>query len=273
MGGIKELLNFEIIHLGDYSLTVSKIVYLLGLGVSCWLALFLFSRILPKYKKFDEGQRYTFYTIAKYFLYVFFISAALKLLNIDVTVLVAGSAALFVGIGLGLQALFYDFISGIILLAEGTIKVGNVIQIGEKRVEILAIRFRTSVVKTREEKEIIVPNSFLTKNEIINWSNQRNITRHYISVQVNDKDVDKAMQIMKQVAMQHSKIVKQPEPYVRIEEFSSYSISLKLLFWSEEIFAVGRMLGDIRLQVLKSFRENDIVIPVPHQVITLNKLE
>ncbi|MBK9110077.1 MAG: mechanosensitive ion channel [Saprospiraceae bacterium] len=198
-------------------------------------------------------------------------SAALKLLGIDVTVLIAGSAALLVGIGLGLQGLFYDFISGIILLAEGTIKIGNVIQIGDKRVEILAIRFRTSVVKTRDEKEIIIPNSFLTKNEIINWSNQKNINRHYISVQVNEKDVEKAMILMQQVAKTHPKVIAKPEPYVRIEEFTDYSVSLKLLFWSEEVFAVGRMLGDLRLLVLKSFRENHIVIPVPHQVITINR--
>ena len=268
---LKEILNYELLHLGNYSITVSKIAYVLVLAIACWLILWLAKRIIYRYKKFDDGQKFTIYTIVKYFLIVFYISATLKLLGIDVTVLIAGSAALLVGIGLGLQALFYDFISGIILLAEGTIKVGNVIQIGDKRVEILAIRFRTSVVKTREEKEIIVPNSFLTKNEIINWSNQKNINRHFVDVHVDSKDVEKAMQLLQQVIKTHSKVLQNPEPYVRLEEFTNYSVALKVLFWSEEVFAVGRMLGEIRLLILKSFQENNIVMPVPHQVITLNK--
>ena len=268
---MKEIFNYELIHLGNYTLTVSKIISVLALAVVCWLIYWLSKKITYRLKKLDKGQVFTTLTVIKYFLIVFFISAALKLLGIDISVFIVGSAAFLVGIGLGMQAIFYDFISGIILLAEGTIKVGHVIQIRDKRVEILSIRFRTSVVKTREEKEIIVPNSFLTKNEIINWSNQQNINRHFIGVHVNDVDVEKAIQLIRQIIKLHPKVLPNPEPYVRIEEFTDYSVSLKVLFWSNEVFAVGRMLGELRLLILKSFQENNIVIPVPHQVITLNK--
>ena len=268
---VKEFFGYEILNLGSYALTVSRIFYVLSLSLTCWILLWIVRRSLKFSKKFDEWQKFTIATVVKYFLVVFYIAAALKLLGIDVTVLIAGSAALLVGIGLGLQTLFFDFISGIILLAEGTIKVGHVIQIGEKRVEILAIRFRTSVVKTREEKEIIVPNSFLTKSEIINWSNQKNTNRHFVDVHVEAKDVERAMELMQQVIRQHQQVLKMPEPYVRIEEFTNYSVSLKVLFWSEEVRAVGRMLGEIRLMILNSFRENNIVMPFPHQVISISK--
>ncbi len=268
---MKEIFNYEIFHFGNYTLTVSKIISVLALAIVCWLIYQLSKKIIYRLKKLNKGQTFTTLTILKYFLIVFFVSVALKLLGIDISVFIVGSAALLVGIGLGMKDLFYDFISGIILLAEGTIKVGNVIQIGDKRVEILVIRFRTSVVKTREEKEIIVPNSFLTKNEIINWSNQKNINRHFIEVHVNDKDVEKAIQLIQQVIKLHLKVSPNPEPYVRIEEFTDYSVSLRALFWSDEVFAVGRMLGEIRLLILKSFQKNNIVMPLPHQVVTLNK--
>ncbi|MFZ1256593.1 MAG: mechanosensitive ion channel domain-containing protein [Saprospiraceae bacterium] len=170
---IKELLSFEILNFSNDSITVSNIASMLALATASVAILWIVKRILNCYKIFNAVQIFTGYTIVKKFLIVFYISAALKLFGIDVTVLIAGSAVLPVIIGLGLKAIFYDFISGIILLTEGTIKVGYVIQSEDKQVEILAIRFRTLVVKIREEKEIIVPNSFLTKNEIINWSNQK----------------------------------------------------------------------------------------------------
>ena len=266
---MKEIFNYELFHLGNYTLTVFNIFSVLILGVFCWLVLWLSKKMIRRSKKMDDGQKFTANTIFKYFLSVFFIVAFLQLLGINLSVLIAGSAALLVGIGLGLQALFYDFISGIILLIEGTIKVGNVIQIGEKRVEIIAIRFRTSIVKTREEKEIIIPNSFLTKNEIINWSNQKNVNRHFVEVNVDAADVEKAMELIKRIITSHPKVLPKPEAYVRIAEFTAYSVSLKVLFWSEEVFAVGRMLGDIRLLILKCFQENDIVMPLPHQVISV----
>lgn len=267
-----KILQYELFYSGNFSLTVSKILYLAGLFLGCWLMLIIVEKLLGKYKKFDEGQRFTIYTIVKYFLYTFVISASFKFLGIDVTVLIAGSAAFFVGIGLGLQGLFYDFISGIILLVEGTIKVGNVIQIGEKRVEIVAIRFRTSVVKTRDEKEIIVPNSNLIKNEIINWSNQKNRNRHEIILQVSEKDVEKAMDLMRKVVQSHQKVAQTPEPYTRIEDFNPYSISIKVLFWSDEVFTVGRMLGEIRLLLLQTFQENQIKFPIPQQSITIQNI-
>lgn len=269
---MNNFLNYELLHLGNYKLTIGQIIAIVVLAISFRVSLWFLKGVLRKYKKFDDGQRFTFYTISKYFLFIFFFSISLKILGINVSVLIAGSAALLVGIGLGLQALFHDFISGIILLAEGTIKVGNVIEIDNKRVEILAIRFRTSVVKTREEKEIIVPNSYLTKNEIINWSNQKNINRHYVELLVNDTNIEKTMELIKNIVKTHPKVNSNPEPYVRIEAFEFDLFKLRVMFWSEEVFAVGRMLGEVRLLIHKTLKENKINLPLPHQVITLNKI-
>jgi small-conductance mechanosensitive channel len=262
------MLDHELLRFDNYTLTLARVVYVLLLVMAVFLLLFLIKRIVYRAKRFTEGQQFTLYTIIKYFVIVVFISAAMKLLGVDVSVLVAGSAALLVGIGLGLQNLFYDFISGIIILVDGSIKVGNVIQIGDKRVEVLAIRLRTSLVKTREEHEIIVPNSLFTKNEIINWSTQRNINRHFVELKVLDKDVERAMEIMEKIAVTHPKVARKPPPYARIEKFYDHAVEIKLLFWSEEVLTVGRLLGDIRLLILHAFRENNISSPQPGYTIT-----
>ncbi|MBL0309236.1 MAG: mechanosensitive ion channel [Bacteroidetes bacterium] len=266
---MKDFLSYSLFRVGAFSLTVSQLVYVVILIAVTYLLLQILRGVLNRYKKFDDGQRFTVYTMTKYFAYIVVFSASLRLLGIDISVIVVSSAGLFVGIGLGLQGLFHDFVSGIILLVEGTIKAGSVIQIGEKRVEVLEIKFRTSVVKTRDEKEIVVPNSYLTKNEIINWSNQRNLNRHSIDVRVAIEDVERAMAAMKQIVQKHPKVLAKPEPYVRIEQFAEYAVELKVLFWSEEVFAVGRMLGEIRLLILHSFRENNISLPFPKQVVSI----
>ncbi|HEX5001531.1 MAG TPA: mechanosensitive ion channel domain-containing protein [Bacteroidia bacterium] len=256
-------LQYELVRFSNYSLTLARVIYVIVLALAVVVFLQFIRKVLFKYSRFSESQQNTFYTIIKYFIIVIFISSALKLLGIDISVLIAGSAALFVGIGLGLQSIFNDFLSGLILLIDGSIKVGNVIQVGDKRVEVLAIRLRTSLVKTREEHEIIIPNSFFTKNEIINWSTQRNINRHYVELKVLASDVEKAIDMMQRIALTHPKVAKTPAPYARIERFYDHAVELRILFWSEEVLAVGRLLGEIRLMILKSFRENGIESPVP----------
>ncbi|MBK8953960.1 MAG: mechanosensitive ion channel [Saprospiraceae bacterium] len=268
---ISGFFNYELFARENFSLTVSSIFTIVAIGLACWIFLMSVAKLLNRVQRFNEGQKFTLITVIKYLLYLFYVVITLRLLGIDVSMLLASSAALFIGIGLGLQGLFYDFISGIILLIDGSIKVGNVIQVGDKRVEVIAIHFRTSLVKTREEKEIIIPNSWLTKNEIINWSNQKNVNRHYITVQVHGADVIEAMKILVDCSKKHPKVISHPEPYARIEEFESYSVTLKLLFWSNEVQAVGRMLGDLRLSVLQEFQANGIKMPYPQQVVTLEK--
>lgn len=261
--------DLEIIKLGKDILNSTLPLYLILIITITWAVIKFINYVVYSYTKFDEGQKYTLFTISKYFVFFFSGLLSLNIIGIDVTVLIAGSTALFVGIGLGLQNLFFDFISGIILLVDGTIKVGNVIEVKDKRVEIIAIRFRTSVVKTRDEKEIIVPNSFFTKNDVINWSNQKNINRHDITLQISDHNAEFTMELIRKIISSHPKVLSGKEPYVRIEKFTDYAIEIKALFWSTEIFAVGKMLGDIRLLILKGLKENNINLPFPQQSIYL----
>lgn len=268
---MNKILSKNILEWANYTLTISQLL----LSISMLLGFYIFSKLLKEFvfriSKFDEGQKYTTYKLLYYFSFIIVLSFIFKILGIDFTLLLASSTALFVGIGLGMQHLFYDFISGVILLLDSNIKVGSVIQVNETRVEVMAIRFRTSIVKTREDKEIIIPNSYFTKNQVINWSNKKQINRHYIELKVFEKDVAKAMELLVPIVASHPKVLSSQEPYVRIEKFGDYAIELKVLFWSDEVKAVGRMLGEIRLLIFNKLNEAEIYFPTPHQIITLNK--
>ena len=123
-------------------------------------------------KRIEMSNAYSLYQIIKYVLWIISVLFMLQTLSISITVLLAGSAALLVGIGLGLQQTFNDFISGIILLIEGTTKVDDVLEIDGEVVKIQEIGIRTSKGLTRDDIVVIIPNSAITSSKVINWSHQ-----------------------------------------------------------------------------------------------------
>lgn len=270
---LSELDQINLIKIGSINIQFIKIIYVLLIFFSTIIGLSILQKSIAKLKSFDEGKKYNFYTISKYIIWIAFLAVSLQVLGFNISVLLASSAALFVGIGLGLQGLFSDFFSGIILLSDGTVKVGNVIQLKDVRVQVMRINLRTSVLRTREGKEIIVPNSQLTKNEILNWSSQRSLNRHSVEIIVNPHDVVRAQELIMKIISKHPKVTTDPEPYVRIERFAEYGVEIKLLFWSEEVLAVGRMLGDVRLLILQGFLDTGLSIPYPQHVVTIKNKE
>ena len=143
----------------------------------------------------------------KYVIWIFTILIILDTIGIKLNVLLAGSAALLVGVGLGLQNTFNDFISGIILLFEGSIKVGDILEIDNDVVKIQIIGLRTSEAMNRDDIVIILPNSLITTNKVINWSHQSKKTRFRINVGVAyGSDVDLVLEILQKSALEHPEI-------------------------------------------------------------------
>lgn len=142
--------------------------------------------IVRKYKyDIDSlGNIYALYHIIKYIIWIISIGLIFDTIGIKVTLLIAGSAALLVGIGLGLQQTFNDIVSGIILLFEKSIKIKDILEIDGDVVEIEEIGFRTSKGLNRDEISIIIPNSLITTSKVINWSHQGKKTRFRINVGV-----------------------------------------------------------------------------------------
>ena len=139
------------------------------------LLLWILRKILFRHKnikKYEEGNLHSLFQIIKYVVWIITILIILDTLGLKLNILFAGSAALLVGIGLGLQSTFNDFISGIILLFEGSIKVGDILEIDNDVVKIKKIRLRTSVAINRDDIITILPNSLITTNKVINWSHQ-----------------------------------------------------------------------------------------------------
>jgi small-conductance mechanosensitive channel len=269
---MNEFLNSTLFSFGDFNLKVASIVKLLLYCAGVFIFLQIIKKAIFKPKKIDISRKLAVYSLIKYVIIVFSVIIALQILGFNLSVLLAGSAALLVGIGLGLQNLFSDFVSGIIILIDSSVKVNDVIEVDGLVCKVQKISLRTTTVLTREDKYIILPNSVLTRNQLINWTHSDIKSRFEISVRVDfSADIFKVMELLKAAAVSHKGVIQHPAPSVRFNEYGDSSLHFLLFFWSEEVFRVENIKSEIRVKIFELFRDNNIRIPLPQSVIHLNR--
>lgn len=264
---INKILELEIFSLGKYIIKTSDLVTILVILLITRMVLWIIKKALfrkHKFGKIDTGTVYALYQIIKYIIWVMSIALMLEAIGIRVTLLLAGSAALLVGVGLGLQQTFNDVISGVILLSERSIKVGDVLEIDLDVVKIESIGLRTSKALNRDNISIIIPNSLITTNKVINWSHQSDTTRFKIDVGVAyGSDVDKVIKILEESALEHPEVSSREMVEGRLMNFGNSSLDFQLLFFSNNVFGIDKAKSDIRRNINKKFAENQVTIPFP----------
>lgn len=267
METIQNLLEFEIIGVGDYKLRVYTLVIILLIYIITKAILWLIRRTLfgkNKFNKLDKGNTYALFQIIKYIVWVIAIGFILEAIGVEVTMLIAGSAALLVGIGLGLQQTFNDIISGIILLSEKSIKLNDVLEIDGDVVMIQSIGLRTSKGLNTDEISVIIPNSLITTNKVINWSHQSKKTRFRIDVGVAyGSDVDLVTKILEESAFEYPDVFDRELTEARLVGFGNSSLDFQVLFFSKNIFRISKVKSDIRKIINRKLIENNITIPFP----------
>lgn len=272
---ITKILEFEILSIADQKIRVLSFISILLIYVLTRIALYLIKKALfrkTKNVKSDAGNTYALYKIIKYVIWVMALGLILEAMSIKVTVLIAGSAALLVGVGLGLQQTFNDVVSGIILLSERSIKIDDVLEIDDDVVKIQSIGLRTSKGLNRDDISIIIPNSLITTNKVINWSHQSKKTRFRIDIGVAyGSDVDLIIKTLEESAFEHPDIDERQLIEARLINFGNSSLDFQLLFFSRNIFRIGKVKSDIRRIINKKFTEKNITIPFPQMDVHLRK--
>ena len=267
MDTITNFFNFEIFHLNNHSLSIFEIFSIAVIFIITKLVLWLISKALfnkKKLHKLDEGSAFALFQIIKYLIWIIAITLMLEVLGIKVTILLAGSAALLVGVGLGLQQTFNDMLSGIILLFEHSVKVGDILEIDGDRVIIQEIGLRTSKGMNVRQIVVIIPNSLITTNKVINWSHQTQKTLFNIDIGVAyGSDVDLVIKTLEESAVEHLKFSECEFKEVRFVNFGNSSMDFQLFFYSKHIFSIEKVKSDIRKIICKKFNEHKITIPFP----------
>ncbi len=267
MNSIKDILDFQIFNYKDLSFTLKSVLIIIVAFIVTRLLLWGIKKIMFRKKDMDYAKRGTLHSVYQILSYIFWIITILIILDsfgIKITVLLAGSAALLVGVGLGLQNTFNDFVSGFILLFEGSIKVGDILEVDGDIIKIRKIGLRTSEAFNRDDIVVLIPNSIITTNKVINWSHQSKKTRFRIKVGVAyGSNIDLVEHLLLESAKEHPEVEDDGMIRARFVDFGNSSLDFELLFFSRNIFRIENVKSDIRKTINRKFIENNVTIPFP----------
>lgn len=272
---ILDFLNMKILEIGKYNLKPKHLLFLLiVLFITRILSALLKTFVLryEKRKNLDKGSALAFYQLAKYLLYSIAFVIALDLIGVRITILLAGSTALFVGLGLGLQQTFNDLVSGIILLFEGSIKVNDILNVDNEVGMVKKIGLRTSLIETRDGIQIIIPNSKFVTDKVINYTHTSDYTRFEVTVSVAyGSDIRKVEQLLLEATKDIDGILQDTPPWVSFMEFGDSGLEIRLWFISDRIFTIGLIKSQLRYKIYQSFADNNITIPYPQRDVHIKQ--
>jgi len=255
-----------------FSFNISNIVHavliILVARLFVWAFTKIFLRRVYGRRHVELGSQFAINQLVKYVIYVFAIIMALDVFGIKMNILLGGAAALLVGVGLGLQQTFNDFISGLVLLFERSVSVGDILEVDGQIGRIKEIGLRSTTMETRGNINIVVPNHKLVNEKVVNWNHHNDKVRFHIEVGVAyGSDSANVKKILILAIKDNPYDLAYPAPFVRFETFGSSSLDFKLYFFSRNLMVIEDIKSDIRLEIDRLFRENDIEIPFPQRVI------
>lgn len=223
------------------------------------------------HSKLPKGVPAAISVTIRYFIITLGVLMALSAAGIDLSKFGLLAGALGVGIGFGLQNIVNNFISGLILVYERPINVGDTIEVENLMGTVNRIGIRSSNVRTYDGAEVVVPNGNLISNQLINWTLSDNKRRVELKVgTAYGTDPNVVLELLKKVAMNHEDVLKTPEPRALFEEFGDSSLNFRLLFWVPFEMGIGAK-SDIAIGVYNIFKENNIEIPFPQVDLHVKK--
>lgn len=270
---INEYAGIHLFTLGDKPVTVWMLFYFLllvlflffGTGkLKNWFVYKLLART-----SLDIGVRHAVGTIFRYVLMVIGFMIILQFLGVDLSGLTIIASALGVGVGFGLQNVTNNFVSGIIILFERPIKIGDRIEVSNVAGDVVKISMRSTTILTTDNIAIIVPNSEFISSTVINWSHTDRNVRFNIPVGVSYKsDPETVKKLLMEVAKSHAGILKDPAPDVLLNEYGESSIKFTLRVWTSEYITQPHVLkSELYYSAFKKFKEHGVEIPFPQRDI------
>jgi small-conductance mechanosensitive channel len=227
---------------------------------------FLSLRLLPRLR-IERGLAYALSNIVFYILITLGLFISLEATGVDLSSVTVLFGALGVGVGFGLQAVVSNFVSGLILLLERPIQVGDHIEMGTLHGTVTRIRMRATEVLTNDNIAVIVPNNELTGQQVINWSRGGDTMRIRIPIGVAyGSDVKKVVEALMEAADNTKEMLKQPAPHVRLTGFGDSSLDFELLGWTRELLhRRGLFISGVNYAIHDALKKHGIEIPFPQR--------
>ncbi|MCC7312381.1 MAG: mechanosensitive ion channel [Sulfuritalea sp.] len=257
-------------RLSLWDLLQGLVAVLVTVLAALWLSSAIEAR-LDRAAGLDDNLRQVFARLSKSLLIVLAVLIVLPLVGIDLTMLSVFGGALGVGLGLGLQKIASNYVSGFIILLDHSIRIGNTIAVGADRGVVTSITTRYTVLKNATGLESLVPNELLVGSVVQNESYSDTLMRVALPVQVAyDSDLERAMAIMVAAAQAQPRVLADPAPAVFLKEFADSGINLELGVWiADPGNGSGLLRSEINLAIWREFKQNGISIPFPQREVRI----
>ncbi len=267
LSAVNGFLSRRIIDTDNIDITIGTLLtIIIVLVVVTYLLKLIHRFVTAKLPEADKNKFVSIFNFLKYLLYILIIITVLHASGVNLTVLLTASAALFVGLGFALQYLFQDIISGILIILDQSLHVGDVIEVDSKVSRVFEIRLRTTRALTRDDKVIIIPNHVFLTDSIYNHTQNHNITRESLKIGVAyGSDVTKVTRILEDVADGHSDVLKSPKPFVQFDDFGDSALMFSLNFFIKNSFGSPGIKSAMRYKIDAEFRDHNISIPFPQR--------
>jgi len=275
MDEINEILNKPIDFSDHISITVKGLlVVLLALVITSIILRLIRKLLTRKLPEHDKVKFISLFSYGRWFIYLIIFLMTLHNIGVNVTALLTASAALLIGIGLALQTLFQDIISGVFILVDQSVHVGDIIELDGKVGRVEEIKLRTTRAVTVDNKVLVIPNHLYLTNSLYNWTANGIETREVVDVGVAyGSDVKLVESLLLKAAKKHPAVLKHPEPKVLFTNFGDSSLDFRIAFSINDSFNVRIPKSDIRFEIDRLFRENNITIPFPQRDVHIFRSE
>lgn len=271
MKKINEFLNYNI-EIGDsVNITVKAIIIVLLVFIVTAFIIRLIKKIVTRKLPLEDKLKFTsVFTFSRYFVYLIVLLITMQNMGVELTAILTASAAFLVGVGLAMQSLFQDILSGIFILMDQTVHAGDIIEIEGKVGRVVEINLRTTRAVTIDNKVLVIPNHKYLTSILYNWTENGTLTREDIKVGVAyGSDVELVRKLLIETANNHPNVLKIPKPLVLFTDFGESSLDFTLIFTLNNSFEAMIPKSELRFAVDQLFKEHNITIPFPQRDVHL----
>ena len=272
---VEEILDDYAVVLGKSRISLYTVTsFILSIALLSLVGLWLTNGIqslLRRSEAFDDSVKIVLSKVTRFLFLTLAVIVAMITAGIDLTALAVFGGALGVGLGLGLQRIVGNFVSGVVLALEKSIHPGDVISVGNSFGVVQGLHARHIVVRNRDGHDILIPNETLFTTEIINWSYGDRNVRFRLPIQISyDDDPESAMALMEQAARGTDRVLADPAPVARLMGFGDNGIQLELRLWvNDPEKGSNNVRSDTYLRIWRSFQAAGITIPYPQRDVRL----
>lgn len=274
---ISPLIETPIVKVADKGIAFSNIFYsllIIGVAYGVYISAKILLNIYIKRKSIRSSQGKALLQLFGYVVTMVAVFFVIKAFGYTLSYLLLGSTALLVGLGFGLQQLFLDLVSGVIILIDKDINLGDVVKVDipsskdPMHGRIYHIGLRATLLQNIDNEFMIIPNSKFLASGVRSLMRDKGSARFRIHILVEfNQDMKQAVKVLMESVLKDPRVEQEPAPTIIVKEFQANGVMLEARFWMRELFNSEIILSDVRFKILEDFHANGIKIPFPHQVI------